>query len=71
MDEDRDATPARDVVLQSVLVIEDDGQTRGMVSRALERAGFTARAVTSDEEAMSWIEQRWPDLVVLDMRFCT
>jgi DNA-binding response OmpR family regulator len=50
-----------------VLVVEDDPTVSEVVVRYLEREGLTVDAVTDGSDALARAEQRWPDLVVLDL----
>jgi DNA-binding response OmpR family regulator len=51
----------------SVLVVDDEPVITEVVSRYLERAGFTTSVAASGPEAMEVAAQREPDLVVLDV----
>ena len=50
-----------------VLVVEDDATVREVVVRYLERDGLDVAAVGDGESALVHAEQRWPDLVILDL----
>jgi DNA-binding response OmpR family regulator len=50
-----------------VLVVEDDPTVRDVVVRYLEREGLMVDAVGDGEAALSCANDRWPDLVVLDL----
>jgi DNA-binding response OmpR family regulator len=50
-----------------VLVVEDDETVSEVVSRYLERDGYSVDAVTDGIEALAVAERRLPDLVVLDI----
>ncbi len=50
-----------------VLVVEDDPTVREVVVRYLEREGLEVDAVGDGAAALDHAEQRWPDLVVLDL----
>jgi CheY-like chemotaxis protein len=51
-------------VRRRILVIEDDGDTREVMTAALEAAGY---AVTATAEAFGNIKKLAPDLVILDL----
>jgi CheY-like chemotaxis protein len=50
-----------------ILVVDDDAVTRQLCSGLLERAGYECTAAASGEEAISIIETRTPDLIILDL----
>jgi two-component system response regulator ResD len=50
-----------------VLVVEDDPTVRDVVVRYLEREGLVVDAVGDGETALARANDRWPDLVVLDL----
>jgi len=52
---------------KTVLLVEDDGPTRNLFRDALKRAGYSVSAVEDGLAALQSIEQKRPDLVVLDM----
>jgi hypothetical protein len=53
----------------NILVVEDDRDTRDVVSLALAGAGHAVRAVGTAEEALAWLEERQGDvdLVLTDV----
>ncbi|GIU90967.1 MAG: DNA-binding response regulator [Acidimicrobiia bacterium] len=51
----------------NVLVVEDDATVSEVVARYLEREGYRVETVAHGLEAIRCAEQRWPDLVVLDL----
>jgi CheY-like chemotaxis protein len=53
--------------LGEVLVVDDDGESRELVSRSLRRAGFTATEARNGEEALLKARVSPPTLVVLDL----
>jgi two-component system response regulator MprA len=53
--------------MADVLIVEDDAPIRRMLQRTLEAEGHRARTAGSGGEALSEVEQRAPDLVVLDV----
>jgi CheY-like chemotaxis protein len=50
-----------------VLVIEDDSSLRGVLVEALRAEGYTVRATSEGAEALSWLTESVPDVVLLDM----
>ena len=58
-----DAPPARPLVL----VVDDDSDTRELCDYLLERAGYERAVAASGEEAVSILETRTPQLIVLDL----
>ena len=50
-----------------VLVVEDDPDIAELVSRYLDKAGFTTSRVSSGRDALDAVRARAPDLVVLDV----
>jgi two-component system KDP operon response regulator KdpE len=51
----------------SILLVEDDGQTRRAVASNLEGHGYGVRAAADGEEALGLWELRRPDLILLDL----
>lgn len=50
-----------------VLVVDDDDGQRLLASVALMQAGFSVREVANGEQALSRCEEKWPDIVLLDV----
>jgi len=50
-----------------ILVVDDDRQVAGITKRALEANGYESVAVTSGKAALRMIEERRPDLLILDL----
>jgi len=50
-----------------VLVVDDDAVSRHVLAQALGSAGLTTVVVSSGEEALAWLAQRTPSLVLLDL----
>jgi two-component system OmpR family response regulator len=50
-----------------ILVVDDDPRLRELVRYTLVRAGFSVREATNGAEALRAVEQREPDLLVLDV----
>ena len=51
----------------SVLVVDDEPTIREVVSRYLERAGYETRVAGDGAAALKAVEERAPDLIVLDL----
>jgi len=51
----------------SVLVVDDEPTIREVVSRYLERAGYETRVARDGAAALKAVEERSPDLIVLDL----
>ena len=52
---------------QSVLVVEDDAELRGLLVRGLREEGFTPEAVASGKELLDRFETSKPDVLVIDI----
>ena len=50
-----------------VLVVEDDPTVSEVVVRYLEREGLTVETAADGPTALTRVEHRWPDLVILDL----
>ena len=50
-----------------MLVVDDEPTIREVVSRYLERAGYETRAAADGAAALRAVEERTPDLIVLDL----
>jgi two-component system alkaline phosphatase synthesis response regulator PhoP len=59
--------PKVQLVKRSVLVVEDEGDIRELISYTLLKDGYQVASVGSGEEALALIESQPPDLVVLDL----
>ena len=53
--------------MSKVLVVEDSLSQAQLVTRCLEKEGFSVLGVTSGEEAELRIKQQKPDLILLDV----
>jgi len=51
----------------SILVVDDEPTIADVVSRYLERAGYSARTAADGPGALRSAGEEWPDLVVLDL----
>ena len=55
------------MVKRSILVVEDEEDIRELVSYTLLKEGYQVASVASGEEALSIVEAKPPDLIVLDL----
>ena len=53
--------------MATVLIVEDNEMNRDMLSRRLERRGFTIRIAVDGAEGVSMATAEIPDLVLMDM----
>ncbi len=51
----------------NILVAEDNGTNRLIISKILQRAGHSVDLVTNGDEALDWLETKTYDLAILDM----
>lgn len=51
----------------TILVVDDDLTVRDVVRRYLELAGYQVALADNGEDALAWIAEHKPDLVVLDL----
>ncbi len=52
---------------ESILVVDDVKEQRELTTNMLERLGYKVEAVASGEEAIEYLKNKKPDLIVLDM----
>ncbi len=52
---------------ESILVVDDVPEQRGLAMSMLERLGYQVEVVASGEEAIEYLQNKKPDLIVLDM----
>lgn len=50
-----------------ILLVEDNEMNRDMLSRRLERRGFTVEVATDGDEGVQMARTRAPDLILMDM----
>jgi DNA-binding response OmpR family regulator len=50
-----------------VLVVDDDPEVRALVSRRLQRSGYSVEEAADGEEGLAFVRKEVPDLVVTDM----
>jgi PAS domain S-box-containing protein len=65
--ENRPHIPKVDLSGTKILVVDDEGDARAMLTRLLEGCGATVRSAASAEEAMTLIGLDRPDLLVSDI----
>ena len=53
--------------MSRLLLVEDNEMNRDMLSRRLERKGYTIEIAGNGEEALKKIKKSIPDLVLMDM----
>jgi DNA-binding response OmpR family regulator len=53
--------------LADVLIVDDDPQLRVMLGYALRQEGFRVDEAASGEEALALLQQRQPDIILLDV----
>jgi len=53
-------------VATSILIVEDEPEIRELLNFALTRAGFDVAEAESGEKALQYLNQRLPDLMVVD-----
>ena len=53
--------------MATILIIEDDDNTRILVKVMLKRGGYSVQAVTNAAEALQSLEGSTPDLIILDL----
>jgi two-component system response regulator ResD len=54
-------------VARRILVVDDDATVAEVLTRYLEREGFTVESASDGEGALAHADKAWPDLVVLDL----
>ena len=52
---------------RSVLIVEDDPETREMLRRVLEKQGCTVNEAENGKVGLDRVEQSTPDLILLDL----
>ena len=50
-----------------ILLVDDDRQVVRYLKKVLEENGYTVSATTSGKRALAYIEERIPDLLILDL----
>ena len=53
--------------MKCVLIVDDDSDVRDLVTYKLEREGFEVRTAVDGEAALKDVQERTPDLVLLDI----
>ncbi|MCB0333086.1 MAG: response regulator [Bdellovibrionales bacterium] len=57
----------KDLSLMHILVVDDDTDTRAIVSGTLGVSGYTIREATNGSEAVQMCSEALPDLIILDV----
>ena len=52
-----------------ILVIDDDPAVRSSLGLVLRKEGFEVAGIRNPKEAVAWIEERLPELIILDLNF--
>lgn len=52
----------------SILVVEDDPETLDVVGLILQKLGYKPHLVNSGKDALSYLEEQRPDLILLDLQ---
>lgn len=69
MNDARQQDPATDALpTLSVVALDDDADFREFISEALEREGHEVRVADDPDACLALIEQRMPDVLLLDMK---
>ena len=58
---------ARGTAMHTILVVEDNEESRDMLSRRLQRRGYAVIVATDGERAVSMAREAMPDLILMDM----
>jgi DNA-binding response OmpR family regulator len=53
--------------LANILLVDDDRQVVRYLKRGLEESGYAVTATTSGKQALAVIQERMPDLLILDL----
>ncbi len=53
--------------LPCILIVDDNQQLASVMQIALKRAGFEAHTAFSGSDALNWLAQRKPDVIILDL----
>lgn len=53
---------------RSVLIVDDDKGLTRLLARAVQREGFRADTAGSGREALAWLQEHKPDLMLLDLK---
>lgn len=54
-------------MVQDILIVEDEPFFAGMCAKSLRQSGRTVRIASNGEEAISLMQEKEPDLVLLDL----
>lgn len=64
----RSAAPASNPPAKPVLVVEDHDETREMIESLLRFHGFSVETARDGREALNWLAEHHPCLILLDLR---
>ena len=53
--------------MSQLLLVEDNEMNRDMLTRRLERKGYTIETASNGDEALNKIKKHVPDLILMDM----
>jgi DNA-binding response OmpR family regulator len=53
--------------LPNILLVDDDRQVVRYLKRGLEASGYAVTATSSGKKALAVIQERMPDLLILDL----
>lgn len=53
--------------MQTILIVDDDVNIGNLEQEVLERAGYAVRRAYSGTEALLWLKEHRPDLILLDL----
>ncbi|HLE28815.1 MAG TPA: response regulator [Anaerolineales bacterium] len=53
--------------LPRILIVDDNEQLASVMQTALKRAGFEAHTAFSGDQALAWLSQNKPDVIILDL----
>ena len=62
-----DDNPMETTSQLDILIVDDDQPIRNLVRQIVRRIGYPARDASNGEEAIANLEQKIPDLLVLDL----
>src|ERR1700744_6449289 len=52
----------------SLLIVDDDAGLVRLTSKTLAREAYSISTATSGEEAIAWLKEKQPDLLLLDLK---
>lgn len=60
-------TATREIIIKTILVVEDEHDARKYLTKMMSRSGFTILDAVNGEEALRLVESKKPDAVLLDL----